>query len=109
MIAKLKRREFITLLGGAAAAWPPRGTRAAPCDITVCRWQGRSRPVLSFMLIPHRGAGEAVTWTPIVAEGSEAVVGQQRRHHPTFNPSLEDRGDSTNYRKLAEHKLGRVS
>jgi len=47
MIATMKRREFITLLGGAAASWPSNGLAQSP----------PKRPLICFIGASSKAAG----------------------------------------------------
>jgi putative ABC transport system substrate-binding protein len=91
MIAVLKRREFITLLGGAAAAWP-----------LVARAQQHKMLRVGFVGMQPREASHYVNFLKRMAE-----FGYQEGRNFTFDyiqtPDIE--GYDSKYRELAGHKI----
>jgi ABC-type uncharacterized transport system substrate-binding protein len=63
MIAKLKRREFITLLGGAAAAWPLAARAQQPTMPVIGYFSGRSPEAKAPLRTPFLKALETSGFT----------------------------------------------
>src|ERR1700745_2025477 len=90
---QLKRREFITLLGGAAAAWPPLAARAQQQPKMLC---------VGFVGMQPRDAPHYANFLKRMAE-----LGHQEGRNFTFDyiqtPNVE--GYEKNYRELAARKV----
>ena len=95
MAIHIRRRDFITLLGGAAAAWPP----------TVCAQVQPKMLRVGFVGMLPREAPHYTNFLKRMAE-----LGYQEGRNFTFEyiqtPNIE--GYEKNYRELAARKSRRV-
>ena len=63
VVTRMKRREFITLLGGAAAAWPV-AARSQPTTPVIGYFSGRSPDAEAPLRVPFLKALEELGFTP---------------------------------------------
>jgi putative ABC transport system substrate-binding protein len=87
VIAKMKRREFITLLGGAAAAWPP-AARAQQAQVPIVGFLQRSGPIRDDFAHFRTACSIGIRIGQRYAEGSDTRLSELAQDITRLNPAV---------------------